>query len=115
MNQTTDQATWPRNQPEPVYVWSNNWTPPNDPGSYIGSQASVVRLGRDIIDNGNTPMPGYTPYTYPHPLTRGLPPPSRRRGTPQQIRNMMRIRKGGPGEGKSRKEKKQKGQRKPDE
>ena len=74
MNQTTDQATWPRNQPEPVYVWSNNWTPPNDPGSYIGSQASVVRLGRDIIDNGNTPMPGYTPYTYPHPLTKGLPP-----------------------------------------
>ena len=74
MNQTTDQATWPRNQPEPVYVWSNNWTPPNDPGSYIGSQASVVRLGRDIIDN-NTPMPGYTPYTYPHPLTKGLPLP----------------------------------------
>ena len=23
----------------------------------------------------NTPMPGYTPYVYPHPLTKGLPPP----------------------------------------
>jgi hypothetical protein len=23
----------------------------------------------------DTPLPGYTPYTYPHPLTKGLPPP----------------------------------------
>ena len=29
--------------------------------------------GRDYYNN--TPMPGYTPYTYPHPLTKGLPPP----------------------------------------
>jgi hypothetical protein len=76
INQTTGQATWPRNQPEPVYVWSNNWTPPTDPGSYIGSQTTVVQLGRDIIDNGNTPMPGYAPYTYPHPLVSGTGTPT---------------------------------------
>jgi hypothetical protein len=30
----------------------------------------------DYVNNGSTPKPGYTPYTYPHPLTRGLSPSS---------------------------------------
>ena len=30
--------------------------------------------GRDYYNN--TPMPGYKPYIYPHPLVSGLAPPS---------------------------------------
>ena len=30
-------------------------------------------MGRDIINNGNTPKPGYAPFVYPHPLTGDLP------------------------------------------
>ena len=78
VNQRTGNAAWPRNQLEPVYVWSNTWHQiPNNPGSYIANNQSVVQTGRDIIDNGNTPKPGYTPYTYPHPLvTGGQPSPT---------------------------------------
>ena len=72
VNQRTGNAAWPRNQLEPVYLWSNTWHPvPNNPGSYISNAQSIVQTGRDIIDNGNTPMPGYTPYIYPHPLVTG--------------------------------------------
>ena len=72
INQRTGTAAWPRNQSEPVYVWSNNWHAiPNNPGSYIQDNQNVVQIGRDIINNGNTPMPGYTPYGYPHPLVSG--------------------------------------------
>ena len=72
VNQRTGNAAWPRNQLEPVYVWRNTWVPiPNNPGYYIANNRSVVQAGRDIIDNGNTPMPGYTSYTYPHPLVTG--------------------------------------------
>jgi hypothetical protein len=35
--------------------------------------ASTILVGRDYFND--TPMPGYTPYVYPHPLTKGLPPP----------------------------------------
>jgi hypothetical protein len=72
INQRTGTAAWPRNQSEPVYVWNNNWHPiPNNTGAYIANNQTVVQTGRDIINNGNTPMPGYAPYTYPHPLTQG--------------------------------------------
>ena len=72
INQRTGSAAWPRQQAEPIYVWSNNWTPvPNNPGALINPVTASIQLGRDIIDNGNTPMPGYTPYTYPHPLVTG--------------------------------------------
>ena len=77
INQRTGNAAWPRNQFEPVYAWSNNWTPvPNNPGSYIGSQQSVIQPGRDIIDNGNAQKPNYTPFIYPHPLVTDPPMPS---------------------------------------
>jgi Concanavalin A-like lectin/glucanases superfamily len=72
INQRTGNAAWPRNQSEPVYLWNNNWTPvPNNFGVYISNPQSVIQTGRDIIDNGNTAKPGYTPYTYPHPLVTG--------------------------------------------
>jgi hypothetical protein len=76
INVRTRRASWPHNASEPVYVWSNSWTPvPNNPGHYISSQQPVIQAGRDYIDNGSTVKPDYTPYTYPHPLTRSQPSP----------------------------------------
>jgi hypothetical protein len=49
---------------------SNTWHQvPNNPGDYIANNQPVVQTGRDIIDNGTTSKPGYTPFVYPHPLT----------------------------------------------
>jgi hypothetical protein len=60
-------ASWNDQGTEPCYQWNNqglHFTP--GPG---------IRPG-DYFDN--TPMPGYTPYVYPHPLATGqaTPPPS---------------------------------------
>ena len=53
----------------PLYTWSNTKN-----GSLVGMQCtdgcSHVQSGRDFINNGSTPKPGYTPYTYPHPLAQ---------------------------------------------
>ncbi len=75
INQRTGAAAWPRNVLEPVYVWSNSWTRvPNNPGVLIANSQPLVRTGRDIIDNGSTPKPGYRPYVYPHPLVTTAAP-----------------------------------------
>jgi len=62
----------------PLYVWSNTKN-----GSVVGMQCTDgcnhVKSGRDYINNGTTPKPGYTPFRYPHPLQSGiavLSPPS---------------------------------------
>jgi len=66
-NRRTNLATWPRNASEPLYVWNNSWTAvPNNAGQLIASQQAVIQAGRDWVE---APMPGYVPYTYPHPLT----------------------------------------------
>lgn len=59
----------------PLYVWGNTLN-----GSTTTMQCTAgcqhVKSGRDYINNGTTAKPGYTPYTYPHPLqSSGLPPP----------------------------------------
>ena len=70
INQRTGTQAWPRNQLEPVYEWNNSWTPvPQNPGEKVGFQCDIVQRGRDVLPD--TPMPGYTPYTYPHPLVTG--------------------------------------------
>jgi chitodextrinase len=60
---------------DPAYEWNNLWckdnagglcTPNMDLDWRINNIAQIV-LGRDVFDD--TPRPGYTPYTYPHPLT----------------------------------------------
>ena len=70
-NRRTNLASWPRNASEPLYVWNNNWTAvPNNAGNLIASQQAVIQAGRDWVE---APMPGYVPYTYPHPLTSSQP------------------------------------------
>ena len=76
---------------EPVYVWNNTGTgnyrspsvgdwSPSDCGASAPSALDYIHLNRDYYLS--TPKPGYTPYTYPHPLTGsvvsdGPPPPPR--------------------------------------
>jgi hypothetical protein len=65
---------WPHQQLEPCYQWNDVYTPT---GIHLNmTQATgafaILQEGRDFY---NTPMPGYTPYVYPHPLAGGTPPP----------------------------------------
>lgn len=74
---------------DPIYFWGNIRTP--TPGAWLfpwqfdsGSPQTCVpnldlniwmQSGRDVINtglSGGSAKPGYTPYTYPHPLTQGL-------------------------------------------
>ena len=64
---------WPNDALEPVYAWNNTVQNPNDSTSHLMGCLAPLEQGRDVINN--TPMPGYTPYTYPHPLVSGTPPP----------------------------------------
>ncbi len=65
---------------EPAYIWGNSRVPlgnvvTSDYGSgnadsctgTVDTSANYIKLNRDYF-NGSTPKPGYTPYTYPHPL-----------------------------------------------
>jgi hypothetical protein len=62
---------WPNQSSEPCYSWDN--TNPDDGSSFgftVGAGGITILAGRDYFNN--TPMPGYTPYTYPHPLVTGV-------------------------------------------
>ncbi len=61
---STPPHGWNDQVSEPCYQWNN--------GAAMFQPNSGIKPG-DYFDN--TPMPGYTPYTYPHPLTKGLPLP----------------------------------------
>lgn len=56
----------------PVYIWSNTV---NGSSATMACTHGCSHLisGRDFINNGTTAKPGYTPYTYPHPLTSAEP------------------------------------------
>lgn len=56
-------AAWPEEVEDPTYVWNNTL---NGRVGKLVSGSPHVKDGVDFF-NG-TPKPGYTPYTYPHPL-----------------------------------------------
>jgi hypothetical protein len=63
-----DQVGTGYNQtPTPIYAWNNG---PVGMGAYDSCDVSNwVQSGREYFNN--TPKPGYTPYTYPHPMQGG--------------------------------------------
>ena len=67
----TRGPAWPHQALEPVYAWNNNYINSNN----VLSPLLVISIGPTIQENrdfyNNTPMPGYKPFTYPHPLTAG--------------------------------------------
>jgi hypothetical protein len=64
LNSTTGTVAWPHQTLEPVYSWNNRLNGSNvDVGSY---GEPTLQANRDYYNQ--TAMPGYTPYTYPHPL-----------------------------------------------
>lgn len=92
---TAGQAGWPcldqigrgtgqyPNQPSvPLYVWNNGSSIECSTGgnctinrTMISDGDAHVQSGRDFINNGTSPKPGYTPYIYPHPLQGGAANP----------------------------------------
>jgi hypothetical protein len=69
------RAAWPHNALEPTYSWNNIYTPT---GASVDLKVNPTNVwieveGRDFYNN--TPMPGYKPYVYPHPLVRAAAAP----------------------------------------
>jgi hypothetical protein len=76
---------------DPIYFWHNTWNSGQGTGDIrFGADygwgngcnqpfSTYFQWGRDAVNNDltTTPKPGYTAYTYPHPLvTGGITPPS---------------------------------------
>jgi hypothetical protein len=85
-NSATDSITYVGDS-EPAYIWGNSREPltnidisdyglantsscPSSPTP--DSSANYIQANRDYF-NGSTAKPGYSPYTYPHPLTGTVP------------------------------------------
>ena len=75
-NSTTGRITWPHQALEPSYSWNDKYIPDGTSVNFQPGPGNhkLQLLGRDYYND--KPMPGYTPYTYPHPLTRGSEPPT---------------------------------------
>jgi hypothetical protein len=74
VNSTTGTASWPHQALEPSYAWNNKYHGVQRSNVFtVGTGGSnTLVAGRDYFNN--TPMPGYVPYTYPHPLVSNASP-----------------------------------------
>jgi hypothetical protein len=68
----TPTLGWNNQVTEPCYSWNNVNTDNNTHSNFEAHTG--VRANAHYFND--TPMPGYTPYVYPHPLTTGLPLPA---------------------------------------
>ena len=59
-----------QNQLEPIYIWGNTFNGAS--GNDAGGTSIHVQRNRDVYSD--VERPGYTEYTYPHPLAGGAPP-----------------------------------------
>ncbi len=68
----TGTPRWPHQMLEPVYAWNNKYVN----NSNLSVPLIITSVGPTLQENrdfyNNTPMPGYKPYTYPHPLVSGV-------------------------------------------
>src|SRR5215475_1229940 len=71
----TPTPRWLNQRIEGCYSWNNRYLPDNSHINFTVHQSTIHLLqeGRDYFND--TPLPGYTPYTYPHPLVIGSPTP----------------------------------------
>lgn len=78
INTVTGRKSWPRQKLEPLYVWGNDHRPVKwNTGLLVSVDSpTVIKENREYYIGRC--MPGYSPYTYPHPL----------RYEPQQVINM---------------------------
>jgi hypothetical protein len=81
----TPTVGWNTQTTSPWYEWNNT----RDGGININfeSDALVIRPNEHFFNN--VVRPGYTPYTYPHPLTQGAappPPPPSQPAAPTNVR-----------------------------
>ncbi len=64
---------WPHQLREPCYSWNNVYQPDGSGVNNFVVQV-IPPLVQDLDYFNNTALPGYTPYTYPHPLVTGNNP-----------------------------------------
>ena len=71
-----EKVAWPHQALEPSYSWNDKYTPTGASVDFVPGTGNMElqKAGRDYYNN--TPMPGYKPYIYPHPLVSDLAPPS---------------------------------------
>ena len=77
---TPSPIQWPNQISDPTYAWNN--TTNGITSVAVSHVPNVVALNRDFFTK---PRPGYTPYTYPHPLTAGTLIASSPPSTPQNL------------------------------
>lgn len=77
----------------PVRGWANAGKSSIDSGSWVNGDSSLTQLDRDffVSDGESAAPPGYTPYTYPHPLNTGSVPASPSNNTPPLVEGVAVI------------------------
>lgn len=89
IGRSTDASLWtsngskgPAQASDPAYFWNNKM---NGADINVTIRASHIQRGRDVFINTGA-KPGYTPFTYPHPLSTGGTVPNPVPGTPGNLR-----------------------------